>query len=76
MFRLHGPTFVLNALHPNALGDRLAALYLIRAWLRDGVLPKAAEPWSPKTELAELDTLLEAVIGAVDPTLATPQAEH
>jgi lysophospholipase L1-like esterase len=76
MFRLHGPTFVLNALHPNALGDRLAVLYLIRAWLRDGVLPKAAEPWSPKTELAELDTLLEAVIGTVDPTLATPRAEH
>jgi hypothetical protein len=74
MFRLHGPSFVLNALHPNALGVRLAALYLIRAWLRDGVLPKAAEPWAPKTELAELDTLLDPVIGAADPTLASGQA--
>jgi hypothetical protein len=34
--------FVLNALHPNAIGDRLAALYLARTLARDGSLGDAA----------------------------------
>ncbi|HEY2734583.1 MAG TPA: SGNH/GDSL hydrolase family protein [Polyangiales bacterium] len=62
MFRQHGPLFVLNALHPNALGVRLAALYLLRAFMRDGVLPAALEPWSPSSELAKLDVVLDRVI--------------
>jgi hypothetical protein len=70
MFRMHGPSFVLNALHPNALGVRLAALYMIRAWLRDGVLPPAAQAWAPRTELAQLDAVLEGVVAATDPMLA------
>lgn len=37
-----GPVFVFNALHPNAIGDRLAALYLARALARDGKLGEAA----------------------------------
>jgi lysophospholipase L1-like esterase len=74
MFRTHGPSFVLNALHPNALGVRLAALYLIHAWLRDGVLPAAAQPWTPQTELAQLDALLEGVVAATDRTLAATPA--
>ncbi|HEX4355063.1 MAG TPA: SGNH/GDSL hydrolase family protein, partial [Polyangiales bacterium] len=64
MFQQHGPMFILNALHPNALGVRLAALYLVRAFIRDGVLPAPSQPWSPSSELAQLDAVLEQVIAA------------
>jgi GDSL-like Lipase/Acylhydrolase family len=64
MFRRHGPLFVLNALHPNALGVRLAALYLLRAAIRDHWLPAAAKPWAPHTEMFQLDEVLDAVIAA------------
>jgi hypothetical protein len=36
--RAYGPLFVFNALHPNAIGDRLAALYLLRALAQGGQL--------------------------------------
>jgi hypothetical protein len=75
MFRMHGSVFVLNALHPNALGHRLAALYLVRELTRDGYLPKAdVRPGSG--EMGELDKLLEPVVSASakrsagDPALA------
>jgi hypothetical protein len=40
--RALGPVFVFNALHPNAIGDRMAALYMVRALSRDGQLGQAA----------------------------------
>jgi hypothetical protein len=64
MFQMHGSVFVLNALHPNALGHRLAALYLVRELTRDGYLPASAQRPTPSGEMAELDKLLEPVVNA------------
>jgi hypothetical protein len=64
MFRMHGSVFVLNALHPNALGHRLAALYLVRALTHDGYLPGADVRPATSREMAELDKLLEPVVSA------------
>jgi hypothetical protein len=67
MFRSHGALFVLNALHPNALGDRLAVRYLLRGMMQDRVLPSLSHAWAPRTEMAELDRLLDEVIASVPP---------
>jgi hypothetical protein len=64
MYRRHGALFVHNALHPNALGQRLAALYTVRALIDAGRLPPASRPFQPPSELKQLDDLLEPVVAA------------
>lgn len=39
MLTAHGNVFVFNALHPNAVGHRLAAWYALHRLQRDGLLP-------------------------------------
>jgi hypothetical protein len=48
--RAYGPVFVHNALHPNAIGDRMAALYLLRALAHAGQL-------GPDLQRLDLDAL-------------------
>ena len=40
MYETHGFVFAANALHPNAVGHRLAALYLLQALAEDGAIPR------------------------------------
>lgn len=41
MYETHGFVFAANALHPNAVGHRLAALYLLQTLAEDGVIPRS-----------------------------------
>ena len=45
MYESHGNTFVHNALHPNAVGHRLGALYVLLRLDQDGLLPLST-PWA------------------------------
>lgn len=65
MFHDHGQVFVLNPLHPNALGQRLAALFTAHALADDHLLPPALQPWAAKGELRQLDELLEPIVARV-----------
>jgi lysophospholipase L1-like esterase len=62
MFQRHGAVFVLNALHPNALGQRLAALFAMQALAYDRLLPPPLQPWAATGELRQLDQLLEPIV--------------
>jgi hypothetical protein len=62
MFDRHGSVFVLNALHPNALGQRLAALFTAHALADDHLLPPPSQPGAASGELQQLDQLLEPIV--------------
>ncbi len=77
MFRLHGSVFIFNALHPNPLGHRLAALALLQDLARDGAIPRSDLP--PPTLLrSPEDRALAQVIdaaGSASPAPRAPPAE-
>jgi hypothetical protein len=76
MYRRHGALFILNALHPNPLGHRLVALYLLHALRRDGLLPASTAAPTPRGEFAQLDQLLEPVIAATEQAAPSPSANE
>jgi hypothetical protein len=69
MQQKHGPLAILNALHPNALGHRLAALYALQRLSEDRFLPRAPTG-DRRGDLARLDGVLEDVIAGLKPTAA------
>jgi hypothetical protein len=58
LFRQGGSVFVLNALHPNPLGHRVAALFMLQRLAQDGYLPSLTRSLSQQNEFAELDEWL------------------
>jgi lysophospholipase L1-like esterase len=73
MQRKHGQLAVLNALHPNALGHRLAALYVLQRLTQDRFLPRG-QAADRRSDLARLDGVLDDVIAGLKPTAAEDAA--
>ena len=59
-----GPVFVYNELHPNAIGHRMAALFLLRRLAQHGLLPN--EDRNSPCPDSELDRMLCGALEAAD----------
>jgi hypothetical protein len=62
MYETHADAFVFNALHPNAIGHRLAAFYVLHKLTADGLLPLS----KPSGSLMGNDAVLVEAVGRAD----------